>query len=280
MRRIISTLILAVAVVAAPAAGVPSSGCGPNTAFENEQVRIWFQGFKGHIKVENVSAEGSSFDVKTVALTERAGDQVLGLMNLERAYPQDASECTVTQEGDEIVIAFGVTADVRAPGEGAQGGDRGAVGQARVRFVFHFNTADNGSKFDLSVEDWPWQSTESTLDFDLNLIVEDATIEPAQNGVGFRDSDGNPRGYFAWDPEFVATYSDEHEETGTVESTTTAEGGVAGVHLEFAGVTAGYRSLFYDPWMGVGPYVVVGQLLLGDRLLVSPLEVLRGAPSI
>lgn len=260
MRRMIAALAVSLVLGSSPVVAVPPSGCGPNTAFENEQVRIWFQGFKGHIKVQNVSAEGASFDVKTIALAERADDQVLGSMNLERAYPQDTSECSVTQEGDEVTIVYGVAAPVRGPGDGK-------LGDARVEFVFHFNTADNGSKFDLFVEDWPWQSSESTIGFDVTLMAENAVAEPAENGVGFRDFDGTARGYVSWDPEFVATYDDDHEETGTVGSETEAEGGTADVHLEFAGVTPGYQSLLYDPWMGVGSYVVLGPILLGDREL-------------
>ena len=267
MRRIVGALAVVLVLGFLPAVAVPSSGCGPDTAFSNDQVRIWFQGFKGHIKVENVSADGASFSLKTIALTERAGDQVLGSMNLERAYPQDTSECSATQEGDEVTIVYGVTAPVRDPGGGT-------IDDARVRFVFHFNTADNGSKFDLLVEDWPWQSSESTIGFDLTLAAQDAVAEPAENGVGFRDSDGTARGYVSWDPEFVATYDDGHEETGTVQSGTEAEGGTADVHLEFTGVTPGYRSLLYDPWMGVGPYVVLGPILLGDRDLGVVLDAL------
>lgn len=261
-------LVFLLALTSTSAMAVPSSGCSPDTAFENEQVKIWFQGFKGHLQVHDF-ADGTSYDYKTTELVESdAAGNPVAAMNLGRAYPQDTSACTVEETEEQVTITFGVTADVRSTvGEGT-------VGTASVRFVYHFNKSDNGSKFDLFVDEWPWQTADGTLAFSFTVTADGAIIESAENGIGFRDADANPRGYISWDPEFTARYADEHEETGTVDAETAIDGSSATVTLHFTAATAGYTNLIYDPWMGVGAYIVVGPLLIGDGPASSLLQLL------
>jgi hypothetical protein len=272
MRRL--WLIVPLLFASAGIAGaVPSSGCSPSTAFENDEVRIWFQGFKGHIKVTNNADGGTSYDLKTLALTENSGGEAVSSLNLERAYPQDTETCTVVTDEDGVVtLTFGVTAGVRAVGQAdAQGGN--TIGDATLRYVFHFDPEDNGSKFDLFVDEWPWTTEDGELAFSFGLEAPDATIEAAENGVGFRDGDGNARGYISWDPEFTTRYEDGHEETGVVDGDTHAEGSSAEVSLNFTEVTSGFDELEYDPWMGVGDYLVIGPLLISLDSLLALLPV-------
>lgn len=277
---LIASLITAalIPVVSSEAA----NACGPSTAFENDDVKIWFQGFKGHFKIDN-KASNLSYDVKTDALTESTGGTPTAEINLGRAFPKQTDTCTVETSGDEVTVTFSVTAPVRSSGgeddASANGGN--TLGEARVTYVVHFNTADSGSKFDLFVDGWPWQSQDGVLDFDFDLTAGEGTlVEPAENGVGFRNADAEPIGSFTWDPEFTARYADDSEQTGTVEATTTTSeaGSHADVSLAFTNVTSGYDHLIYDPWMGVGPYVVVGPLLINDGPVIGLLRGLRNLP--
>lgn len=268
-------LILVVAVLAcAPAVrALPSSGCGPDTAFENDQVKIWFQGFKGHVQVQN-KGDGQSYDIATSALSEVEDGATLASLNLGRAYPQDTDACTVTQDGNVVTVTFAVTADVRAAGGEGETKAGNVVGQTKATFVFHFNTEDNGSKFDVIADDWPWTSDTSDLVFALNITAPGATIQPADNGVGFSDAEGTPRGYIDWGDSFTVTYENGESQDGAPAATTTVEGDTAAVSIVFAGVDAGYTNLTYDPWAGVGPFVVVAGRLIGDRDLASVLALL------
>lgn len=256
--------LLTVVAVAAPArAGV---SCGPDTAFENERVRIWFQGFKGNIQVWNKSqgseeSEAGKYQYKTSAIVEHDGESEVARMNLNAAFPK-SSECSVEETDETVTLTLKVTDDVGPPGQ--------SLGEASVTFVYHFQKSDNGAKFDLLVEDWPWQSEVSELAFDFQVTVsEDQTLEPAENGIGIRDPSGEPVGMISWGPEATARYEDGSEQTAAVVANTdTSEASTAKVDLRFTGVTAGYDELDYDPWVGIGRYLILGGLVLLDDSLI------------
>lgn len=289
MRRILIGLTLVGMVAIAPASQAKLA-CGPNTAFENDDVRVWFQGFKGHVKVFDKADEGNGNDgvysFKTDAITEYDGETPVAAMNLERAFPQSTSECSVETEtetdedsGEETevgkVITWVLSGDVRAVnGEGA--GEGGIVGQALVTMKWHFNNEDNGTKFDLFVNDWPWQTEEAQegeneLAFAFDL-TSSGGFEEAENGIGVQNNDGESAGHVSWDEEFEVKYEDESEQMGVVDSTSEVEENNASVELRFTGVDDEYVELIYDPWLGIGTYVIVGPIMIADSTINSLLD--------
>lgn len=258
------------------AAGPGKPSCNPDTAFESDEVRIAFKGHKGMVQVFAKNAEGGNdgmYQYKTNAIREIAtgnGNETLASMDLGRAYPQE-SNCTITETEDFLDITFTVPATVRAT-------DGGDLGEASATFAYHFNKTANGAKFDLFVSGWPWQSDASELAFDFDVDAGAWTIESAENGLGFR---GNPtsgdgeedtpesKGYIEWAANATATYADGHEETAVVDSTVDNSGSHASVSLRFTAAQAGYTDLAYDPWAGVGDYVIIGNVLIGDRALLG-----------
>jgi hypothetical protein len=269
-----SILLLVLSMLLPPPPAIAANACGPSTAFENDDVKIWFQGFKGHFQIDNRS-NGLSYDVQTDGIEERVSGAPAATMDLGHAFPKQTDTCTVEEADGVVTVTFSVTADVKRADHADAGGGANVIGEATATYVVHFNTADNGSKFDLHVTGWPWQQQDSILAFNVDLDAGEGTaVEAAENGVGFRDANGEPIGSFTWAPEFTARYADDTEQTGTVESATATDGSSADVDLSFTNVTAGYDELVYDPWMGVGPYVVVGPLLINDGPIVEILSLL------
>lgn len=271
-RTLLITAICLGALPVAPASA--ANACGPSVAFENDDVKIWFQGFKGHFQIDN-KTNGLSYDVQTDGVSERADGVAVTSMDLGHAFPKQTDTCTVEEVDGVVTVTFSVTADVKRVGVADAGGGGNVISEATATFIVHFNTEDNGSKFDLLVDEWPWQSEESVLAFNLDLTAGEGTsAEAAENGVGFRDSTGEPIGSFSWDAVFTARNDDGSEQEGTVESATAIEGSSVDVDLSFTNVPAGYDELFYDPWMGAGAYLVVGPLLINDGPLIELLNLL------
>lgn len=283
--RTTSTFLLVLALLAAPlaagafdaashATGLPEgaegaggAGCKPGDVFENGEVRLWFHGKKGFVKVFDANAsrqgeEGGSgahyaYTTGEVAELDGSGRRV-AWMGLEHAYPKTGA-CQVEETEDAVRMTLSVTDDVRASAGGG-----GVVGQATVVFAYHFNKSSQGAKFDLRVVDWPWRSDDGLLAYSFDVHAGGgATMDPAENGVGIRGDDGAPRGYVEWAPNATATYADGHQETAVVDADTRVDGGTARVTLAFTNATAGHTRLDYDPWAGVGPYLVVGGRLVG-----------------
>ena len=253
-------VVLLAALVAtsfAPSLGAQSArACQPGVVFQNDDVRVWFHGHKDFFKVFDTNGtddQGSHWSYATRAIEELDADgEVVARMNLGGAFPQ-TSECLVVETEDAVNMTLRVTDGLEAH-----------AGEATVTFTFHFNKSSHGAKFDLQVDQWPWsEGANHTLAFAFDLHASGATAEAASNGVGFRDANGVSRGYVEWAPNATATYADGHEETALVNSTVEASGGNADVTLRFTNATAGYESLVYDPWIGSGDYLVVGNVLVG-----------------
>lgn len=227
-------------------------------------MRIWFHGLKGFVKVfdTNVSTgETAHFDYKTGEIVELAEDNAtLAHMNLERAFPQ-TSGCTIVETDEFVNMTLTITDDVKSTG--------GVVGEASVDFVYHFNKSSHGAKFDLHISDWPWQSDASELAYAFDVHASEGQLVPAENGIGWQDSEGNARGYIEWASNATATYADDHEETAVVDAETTLDGDQnARVELRFTQASAGYDVLEYDPWAGAGAWIIVGVVLIG----LAPVE--------
>lgn len=273
----LSTLLVALTVLAtALAAALPTlsaeapTSCRPGNVFQNEDVRVWFHGAKGFVKVfdTNGSEDGNGgphFDYKTGEIVELGADNAtLARMDLERAFPQ-TSGCAIEETEEWVNMTLTVTDDVKADGK---------VGEATVVFAYHFNKTSQGAKFDLEVLDWPWQSEESELAYAFDVHASEGSLTPAENGIGWSDADGNARGYMEWAANATASYADGHNETAIVDGETTMDGTQnARVALRFTNVTAGYEHLVYDPWAGIGAWIVVGPLLVG----LAPVEALLPA---
>ena len=267
--RLVVPVIIAMSLTLVPfAVSTPADvggghpDCNPNLALENDQVKIWFQGHKGHIKVfdnnESTNSTGH-YTYNTGSVDELDADgNVIASLDLGRAYPHTSS-CTIEETEEFVNVTFTVTEDVQA--------DHDVVGQATVTIDYNFNKSANGAKFDLLVEDWPWQG-DGTLGYAFEVKAAGYTIEDAENGLGFRDEDGNSAGYIEWAPNATAYYDDGHNETALVDSTVDNDGTEADVFLEFTNVTAGYNELVYDPWVGVGDYIIVLGILIG----LAPVE--------
>lgn len=279
MSILVTLTLVAVPLMAAqPTTADAPTSCRPGDVFENDDVRIWFHGSKGFVKVfhaGNETAGPGHFDYNTGELVELTdGNASLARMNLERAFPQ-TSGCEIEETEEWVNMTLTVTDDVKSDG--------GKVGEATVEFVYHFNKSSQGAKFDLEVLDWPWQSDESELSYEFDVHASSGSLTPAENGIGWSDENGEPRGYMEWAPNATAYYPDGHNETAIVDSETTMDGTQnARVALRFTNVTAGYDELVYDPWAGVGSWIVVGPLLIGlapvEQLLPPALKaVVRGA---
>lgn len=274
------SFLLALSLVAVPLlAAVPSSAdaptsCRPGNVFQNDDVRIWFHGSKGFVKVFDTSGEGEDggphFDYRTGEIVELGEDNVtLARMGLERAFPQ-TSGCVIEETEEWVNMTLTVT-------DGVKAGTK--VGEATVVFAYHFNKTSQGAKFDLEVLAWPWQGDASELAYAFDVHASEGTLTPAENGVGWTDANGEPRGYLEWARNATAVYADGHEETAIVDSATEMDDAQnARVELRFTNVTAGYTELVYDPWAGVGSWVVVGPLLVGlapvEQLLPPALKAL------
>lgn len=257
--------------LAASMGGHPA--CNPETVLENDDVRVAFKGHKGMVQVfrKNTTDGGidGMYQYKTAAVREIGADNAtLASMDLGRAYPQE-SNCSITETDEFLDISFTVPGTVR----GANGG--GDVGEATVTFAYHFNKSSNGAKFDLFVADWPWQG-DSELAFDFSVQSGAWNVEAAENGIGFRSDEGEPKAFLSWAPNATATYEDGHNETAIVDATVDAGGHEANVSLRFTTASSGYVDLAYDPWVGVGAYVIIAGFLVGDRDVVAVFDTLRG----
>lgn len=277
------TLVLTAAVPAvAPGhgqAGAASSNadahpaCLPNRAVvDNEDVRIGFHGAKFKIQVfkKNSTTGGNDgmYQYKSLGIDELGEDnETLASLNLGNAEPKD-STCTIEENRNWVNVTWTATEPVRTPGEG----DGPTVGDATVELVYHFNKTDDSAKFDLNVTSWPWQSDNSELDYEFEVESE-WVIEPAENGLGFRDEDtGEPEAFITWAPNATATYEDDHEEEAIVDANTTGSDHRTTTSLRFTNVTAGYVELDYDPTVAVGAYIIVADLLVPLADLPSPVR--------
>ncbi len=268
--KILAALIVlslaTVPLIPGPAGAAAPDSCKPSTTLENDDVKIWFHGKKGFVKVfKKDNATGGNegmYQYKTEAIVELDGDgNEVARMNLERAFPQ-TSTCTIVETDQFVNMTLQLTDTVR----GAMGGD---LGNATVTFAYNFNKTSDGAKFDLYINDWPWQA-DGTLAFDFDIQSPNYNFDVASNGVGFEDDDGNQTGYIEWAPNATAKYDDGHNETALVVGNTTVTGNTANVRLDFTNVTAGYTELEYDPWAGVGRYIIVLNILIAERSIPLP----------
>ncbi len=287
---VVVALVTAIALPAiAPGGGPPTAStaggdlaespgqpdCQMTTIVDNDEARVKFHGMKAmfHVwsKDEAGTAEGK-YLYKTKAIREEdAENTTVAWVNLENAQPL-SSTCEITTEDEWVNVTYTATEDVRAAGDGAH--DGGQLGQAVIEFRYHFNTSDNSAKFDLNVQDWPWQG-DGTLAYDFT-VSSDWTIEPAENGLGFRGDDGETKAFVQWAPNATAYYEDGHNETAVVDSATTVDegedgGNAAFVTLNFTQASPGYVELDYDPTVGAGSYLIIaGILMVTDTTLPLP----------
>ncbi|HLE96130.1 MAG TPA: hypothetical protein VI997_02065 [Candidatus Thermoplasmatota archaeon] len=248
--------------------GKPS--CNPSQVFENDEVALWFQGHKEHVQVTNknsTTGEGT-YSYKSREIREvDAANATVRYMNVGRAFPQ-SSTCEIHDSAESAHMWLNVTDAVR----NKHGGE---AGSATVSFAWHFNKSDNGAKFDLLVFDWPWaDATEGSghrLAYEFTMTAGGALVlEPASNGVGVRNTTGTPVGFVMWAPNATVTYADFTEKTANVTSNTTGGPNEVRVVLTFVDVEPGYVKLDYDPWVGVGKYVIVlDRLIALEPLLPS-----------
>lgn len=274
---LVSLLFLGVfALAAIPTQAIAPTSCRPGNAFESDDVRIWFHGSKAFFKVFDTnesSGQTKHFDYQSAQLAELGDEnETLASMDLGRAFPQTSS-CTVEETDEFVNMTIVVTDDVHAEG--------GIVGDATVTVAYHFNKSAHGAKFDLFVEDWPWQGDQSELAYAFRVHTSDGSLVPAENGLGWQDDEGNARGYIEWAPNATAFYADGHNETAIVDGETTMSGDQnARVELRFTQASAGYTLLEYDPWVGAGLWIIVGVVLIGlgpaEDVLQRVVEALSG----
>jgi len=253
-------LLAAAALLAllAPLAWAPSGDdgfCLPGSAFENDQVRIWFQGMKGFVQVHDKARDAMYFFQSERVVELDADGHDARVMSLQNAAPK-GSACSVTEDPDGVTLRITTTDTVRE-------GTGGPLGEATVTLAYHFNATALGAKFDLVVQDWPWASADDTLVYDLHMVAGNLALEPAENGVGVRDEDGTAVGYVDWAANATVTYADGSQAEAVVQSGSTGSSDSLDVRLAFTNVAGGYATLDMDPWMGIGDYVIVGGVLIG-----------------
>ncbi|HEV8361731.1 MAG TPA: hypothetical protein VGR28_14875 [Candidatus Thermoplasmatota archaeon] len=237
----------------------PSGGpaCLPGEAFENDEVRLWFQGLKAHVVVED-KREGASYVYQSAWLAELAADGTeLRTMHIGHAFPHE-STCSVTETEDGVVLSITITEDVRE----AQGG---SVGLGTVELRYAFNASGLGTKFDLVVHAWPWAdgAADHVLAYDFDVASAQLTMESADNGIGLRNSTGDKTGYVEWARNATATYDDSSQAEANVTSTSEGTDHERHVRLTFANVAGGYAGLLLDPWVGLGDWIIVAGQLIG-----------------
>lgn len=269
MRKL--AILLVTAALATTALSLPpvnagqGQHCKPGVAFENDEVRIWWHAKKPmlHILDKNTSSGAGQYDYKSDALVELDADgNAVSSMNLHRAHP-DASVCTV-EEDEEFVNLTLTWTDV------VKGTTGGPIGESTVTFAYHFNKSAYGAKFDLIVNDWPWaeDAEDHTFAYDFGMLANHLELEPAENGVGVKDENGQSQGYVEWAENATATYEDGSEDEANVTASWEGDAHKLDLRLEFEGVEGGYVELYYDPWMGIGDYVIV----LGRLIGLAPVE--------
>lgn len=235
--------------------------CEPDTFMENEDVRVWFQGLKGHIKVfaeDRDDATGGVYTYNTQRIAEVVDGETIAEMDLSRAFPQE-STCVVTSNERATTIAFAVVDDVQL----ASGG---IAGDTTITFLYRLDHRASEAKFDLFVNDWPWARDDSQLVFDFQ-VHSTYGMETAENGIGFRDGDGAPVGYMEWAPTAHVEYEDEREDESRVASELTKGPNTVDVRLRYAEVDPGYLDLDYDPWLGTGGYDIIEGRLVPDDIV-------------
>lgn len=256
-----------------PDGNVGDPACDPGDVADNEDVRIWFHGKKGKLKVykKNQSTDGidGMYQYKQLGVTELDADNdTVATLNLEDAQPL-SSTCTVEREGDWVNVTYNVTDTVRTVADDGPDDETAQVG-----FTYHFNTNSSEAKFDLAVREWPWHA-DGDLAYDFEVTSEQWVIEEAENGLGFKDNDtGEREAFIQWAPNATAKYEDGHEEEAVVNSTVEGGDHHVTVDLQFTQASAGYEELLYDPTVAVGPYLIVGDLLVA---VPKPVERLQAA---
>lgn len=263
-------LTVAVAVALVGAAGPLASGsteadgkpdCRPDTTFENDEVRIWFQSLKSHIQIEdkNTTSGKGKYAYKSRGIVELDEDgEAVRKMNLNRAFPGARSQCEITETDEFVTMNITITESVR----NVRGGD---AGTATVTLAYHFNKSAYGAKFDVVLVDWPWAdgAEDHTLAYDFAMTAGNLVLKPADNGVGVEDKNGEKQGYVEWAGNATVTYDDESEDEANVTSSWTGNESALEIRLEFGDVDGGYVKLYYDPWMGIGDYIIVLNRLIG-----------------
>ncbi len=240
--------------------------CLPGTVMENENVEIWFQGLKGHVKVFDNTDDNKThlYSYNTGAVVEEDDNGTpVSEFDLGRAHPHE-SECEVEETEDHMNLTFTVTTAV----DNLQGS--GSPGDATVTFAYNFNKSANGAKFDLIVEDWPWQTNDGLLKYEFT-VNSPQNMTVAENGIGFSDNTtGEPKGHLEWASNATARYENGTEEESIVESDTNQTGDKVDVGLRFTNVTAGYEELDYDPWASMGDWIIIANVLIS----LDPIEAL------
>lgn len=225
-------------------------GCLPGDALENENVRIWFQGLKGHVKVFDNSSEEEeglyTYNTGAVVETDADGNPVAE-MNLGRAFPQ-TSDCEVEETEEYVNLTLTITDNVRET-------NGGFIGEATVTFAYNFNKSENGAKFDLDIVDWPWQADgELNYEFTVQSTWE---MEVAENGIGFENETGEDKGHIEWAENATVTYENGTQDESDVVADWNQTEGKVDVSLAFTNVTAGYVELEYDPWASMGDWIII-----------------------
>lgn len=241
--------------------------CLPQDIVDNEDVRIWFHGMKSKLqlfKKNNSSGEvEGSYHYQSMVVNELDEDNnTLATMRLNNAEPQD-STCDVEASGNWTNVTFSTPETVRDA-------DGGPLGTAVYEFVYHFNHSDDSAKFDLNIQEWPWQEEGEELDYEFD-VTSDWVIEPAENGLGFEnESTGENEAFIEWAPNATAHYDDGHNETAIVDSETSGSDHATTTSLRFTNVTAGYTELDYDPTVASGLYIIVLDVLIPLTDLPKP----------
>lgn len=217
---------------------------GDKWVFHNDQIAVWFHAGKHKAKPDlRVAFNGSDDD-------ERSGYRVKILRLCE--VPEGETDCkghlprinlakaddwnVVTEEGNGTLTLRMVRAEA----------------QGIVTLVWRLDTANATVKYDVQVENWRWANASHRLALDMIVLGKNLRNATGAN-VTIEDS-----GYIAWETTAKATYADGSEGNLTVDAVKKGgkddkdEDGDSGARLVlvFNG-TGGYRTLDYDPTLGV-----------------------------
>lgn len=243
--------------------------CLPQDVVDNDEIRIWFHGMKSKLKLfkmnESSGEVEGSYHYQSMVVNELDEDNnTLATMRLNNAEPQ-SSTCEIEESGNWTNVTFSTPETVR----NAQGGP---VGEAVYEFVYHFNHSDDSAKFDLNIQEWPWQDDGEELAYEFD-VTSSWEIEPAENGLGFEnETTGENEAFIEWAPNATAYYEDGHNETAVVDSETNGTDHHVTTTLQFTQATPGYIELDYDPTIASGPYIIVLDVLIPLTDLPKPVQ--------
>jgi hypothetical protein len=175
-----------------------------------------------------------------------------------------------------MTMTYATNATVRANGSGAPVGASDMVVSFTAGAAAPPTARDAGTlSFSVALTDWPWQGSGDSLMMSLPLWPSDPATEYLADGATpgtmdcMENSSHRSVEYFAWDP--TAIVGETGPATTSVAASATVIGGssAAAVQIHFASSAGAFRSLVYEPRIGLSQLPGSPPLPLADYALIA-----------